>query len=580
MKEDLNNKTRRAYDVEINERSALNQKFESIDDVLPFVGNFGRYQWYLLLALFPYSIVYANLYFSTFFLTLVPQEYWCSIPELQDHNLTMEQRVAATTVSSNKYPYYERCYRKDLNFHELLQHNKNFHSDEWKANATIKCDKWEYNLTQVPYRSISSELDWVCDKEYLISSSQAIFFCGSIFGAFIFGWIADHKGRVPALVLCSAVACLGTIATAWSTSFWSFAACRFITGFAFDNCINIPLIVVVEYMAVNRRTLVFNIAFGIHFALGSTILPWVAYYIADWRHLAYIVATPMLINLFTPWILPESARWYASTDQWDKVVENLKHIAKVNKKNPDPRIYETFLRNAQRNVHSESATLLDLFKTPRLARTTILLIIFWTLTIICFDGHVYSLKLLQSSVFVSFSLASSTELPAGILVTLILDRWGRRFCGFLTLGAIGICSFTELYSPSTEAKLASSVLARFSGNMAANIGLQYAAELLPTPVRAQGVALVHLFGIFAHAIAPYIIDLANVWEDLPMILLGTSAFITATLVLFLPETQGRSLPQTLQQGEDFGKDSNFWSFPCCKKSNLNFHDDNENYTIE
>lgn len=45
--------------------------------------------------------------------------------------------------------------------------------------------------------------------------------------------------------------------------------------------------------------------------------------------------------------------------------------------------------------------------------------------------------------------------------------------------------------------------------MAANIGLQYATELLPTPVRAQGVALVHLFGILAHAVAPYITDLVR-----------------------------------------------------------------------
>ncbi|CAG5107493.1 Protein of unknown function [Cotesia congregata] len=123
-----------------------------------------------------------------------------------------------------------------------------------------------------------------------------------------------------------------------------------------------------------------------------------------------------------------------------------------------------------------------------------------TLLIICFDGHVYSLKLLRSSVFVSFTLASATELPAGLLVTLILDRWGRRFCGFLTLGAISACSFAELYLPS---------------------------------------------------------------------------------ILFLPETAGRELPQTLQQGEDFSKGDHFWSFPCCNKIDVDRHrNGNNNCTIE
>jgi len=51
-----------------------------------------------------------------------------------------------------------------------------------------------------------------------------------------------------------------------------------------------------------------------------------------------------------------------------------------------------------------------------------------------------------------------------------------------------------------------SVLSRFCLNMAANVGLQYAAELLPTPIRTQGVALIHIFGIIAHSIAPYVVD--------------------------------------------------------------------------
>ena len=66
--------------------------------------------------------------------------------------------------------------------------------------------------------------------------------------------------------------------------------------------------IVVEYMAVKRRTLVFNIAFGIYFAIGSTILPWIAYYIANWRYFAYVSALPLISGIITPWILPESAR--------------------------------------------------------------------------------------------------------------------------------------------------------------------------------------------------------------------------------------------------------------------------------
>lgn len=49
---------------------------------------------------------------------------------------------------------------------------------------------------------------------------------------------------------------------------------------------------------------------------------------------------------------------------------------------------------------------------------------------------------------------------------------------------------------------------------------------------------------------------------MPMLIIGTVSLIIAVLVLFLPETLGRHLPQTLEQGENFGKEQKFWSLPC------------------
>ena len=53
------------------------------------------------------------------------------------------------------------------------------------------------------------------------------------------------------------------------------------------------------------------------------------------------------------------------------------------------------------------------------------------------------------------------------------------------------------------------IFARLGVNISANIGFQYAAEMLPTVVRAQGVSLIHIIGYFAHIIGPYIILLVK-----------------------------------------------------------------------
>lgn len=110
--------------------------------------------------------------------------------------------------------------------------------------------------------------------------------------------------------------------------------------------------------------------------------------------------------------------------------------------------------------------------------------------------------------------------------------------------------------------VAMAVIARFGVNVAGNIGFQFAAELLPTVVRAQGVSLIHLVGHFAHIIGPYVIYLADIMEELPLIYLGVASIIGAFLTLNLPETLDQDLPGTLQEGNDFGEEQSYWWMPC------------------
>lgn len=154
------------------------------------------------------------------------------------------------------------------------------------------------------------------------------------------------------------------------------------------------------------------------------------------------------------------------------------------------------------------------------------------------------------------------------------------------------------------------IIGRFAVNISYNIGLQYAAELLPTVVRGQGVALVHIMGYVASILAPFIVYLvsfnstiilynsviifptkirwvyifkccsrkfiwkitlkyvllqANISTDLPLLILGILGIVGGVLTLFLPETLDEDLPQTLQDGEQFGVHQKFFYFPCIRK---------------
>ncbi|CAG9135079.1 unnamed protein product [Plutella xylostella] len=72
------------------EKNNSQKKNTDFDDLLPYVGEFGLYQKILFLLMIPFAFFVAFVYFSQIFMTLVPEQHWCWVPELA--NLTVEAR--------------------------------------------------------------------------------------------------------------------------------------------------------------------------------------------------------------------------------------------------------------------------------------------------------------------------------------------------------------------------------------------------------------------------------------------------------------------------------------------------------
>uniref|UniRef100_A0A182QEZ0 Major facilitator superfamily (MFS) profile domain-containing protein n=1 Tax=Anopheles farauti TaxID=69004 RepID=A0A182QEZ0_9DIPT len=549
------------------------------DDLLPHVGEFGRYQKILFLLMIPFAFFVAFVYFSQIFITLVPEEHWCYVPELQ--HLSVEERRAlaipvdesvgadfTTGVGDGSPPIsYSKCTMYAVNFTEVLANNIRKADPSW---PTQPCRSgWEYNFTDVPYQTAATDFEWVCDHAYLPTLAQSIFFLGAIVGGLLFGWIADRYGRIPALAGCNLVGFAAGVATAFVGNFWQFSLCRFLVGFAFDNCFTMMYILVLEYVGPKWRTFVANMSIALFFTTASCALPWIAYYLADWKTFAIVTSAPLALAILTPVLVPESARWLVSQGKIDKAIGILKKFETINKKTIDAKVYQEFSDSCVRLQEEEAAnsnySVLDLFKTPRLRNITILLIVIWMAISLVFDGHVRNVGSLGLDLFFTFTVAAATELPADTFLTLTLDRWGRRWLACGTMVASGLFSLFATMVPMGAYSATLAILGRFSVNISYNIGLQYAAELLPTVVRAQGVAFIHIMGYVASIVAPFVVYLANISPSLPLIVLGILGIFGGLLSLLLPETLGHDLPQTLADGEDFGRGQKIWDFPCLTK---------------
>ncbi|XP_045487487.1 organic cation transporter protein-like [Pieris rapae] len=538
------------------------RKTIDFDDLLPYIGEFGLYQKILFLLMIPFAFFVAFVYFSQIFMTIVPEQHWCWVPELA--NLTVEERRALAIPAKIGGQFsHDRCRMYSTNWSLALAQGRTTPDDEWPI---VPCATWEYNRTDVPYETIASQLDWVCDKDNLAATAQAIFFCGAIVGGLVFGWIADKYGRIPALVGTNMMGFAAGVGTAFCHSFWSFVLCRFFVGLAFDNCFTMMYILVLEYVGPKWRTFVANMSIAIFFTFGASILPWIALWAGDWRRYALGISLPFIFAAATPWVVPESARWLLSQGKVDKALIIMKKFERINKRQIPDKILNEFTEASQQALKDSEAqktySVLDIFRTPRLRRNAILLIIIWMGISLVFDGHVRNVGSLGLDIFMTFTVATATEFPADTFLTLVLDRWGRRWlaCGSMVISGLFSLLATTVPIGGPSASLA--ILGRFAINISYNIGLQYAAELLPTVVRAQGVALIHIMGYVASILAPFVVYLATISPELPLLILGVLGIIGGFLCLLLPETMDTELPQTLADGEEFGKDQRFWDNPC------------------
>merc|ERR1712106_63855 len=96
--------------------------------------------------------------------------------------------------------------------------------------------------------------------------------------------------------------------------------------------------------------------------------------------------------------------------------------------------------------------------------------------------------------------------------------------------------------------------------------MQFTTEVMPTEIRGQGFALVNTLSMLSQILSPYIVYSSVISAGAPFIILGLTGICAAVPSLFLPETAGVALPDTIHQMEHFGKDDRFFWIPLLGES--------------
>ncbi|XP_075971306.1 carcinine transporter-like [Anticarsia gemmatalis] len=525
------------------------------DDLLSSAGELGLYQWIVFISSFPFYAFGVFVYLSQMFITEVSPNHWCRIPGLE--NFTDLQRRDLGVPKDNSVFGYSQCEMYDVNWTEVLttgqQPDKN-----WKI---IPCQYgWEFNKSEIPYPTIGSDFEWVCGKSSYQATAQAIFFVGSITGGFLFGWIADRFGRLPATIISCVFAAVGGTASSFARNLIEFSAARFIMGMACDTCMVMPYLLILEYIAPRYRTLIANLSFAVFYSATATALPWIALACGHWKTICLATSVPMILGVLAKFFLPESPMWLLSKGRIDEAVGKVLVIGRINKKEVPPGMIQQF-KSTMANVKEEqNHSALEIFKRPAVRRMFILACLEYMCCTVAFDGLIRSIGQLEYDFFVSFTLMAITEFPSVLLIALFMDYTGRRWLCIVCLAISSVFCVLAAFASGTNTVIFA-VVARFGINVGYSAITQWAPEVLPTSVRGSGVAIVHISGYVASFLSPYIVYLKEYIFWLPLVVVGCINMFGVLIAFLLPETTLNGMPQTFEDAEVLARNRGLWKLP-------------------
>ncbi|XP_017770188.1 PREDICTED: organic cation transporter protein [Nicrophorus vespilloides] len=526
-----------------------------LDTLMGHLGDFGKYQ-FLQFVLHLLAAVTAGIHMLSLVTVAAVPEHRCLIPgvevnrsESNYHNI--EHRHLIPQLDSGAF---DSCRTLDV------------------YNNTVDCEEWVYDNT---YYKSSRAIEWnfVCSRRWMGAVAQTVFMFGVFTGAVTLGNAADKYGRKTIFTWSALFQLILGVAVAFTPEYISFLVIRFLLGiFGSAGSYITAFVLTMELVGPSKRT-VCGVAFQAAFAGGIMLVAGWGALIPNRQILQVVYGLHGLLLVAHWWIMDESPRWLWAQG---RVLESVKIIKKALKMNNSPihideSDYVSQAKIENRSSEDDNATILDMFKTPNLRKKSLNICLCWFANSIAYYGLSLSTGKLNGNPYLILFLMGLVELPSYVITVCLMDRTGRRplISFYMLTGGLCCIIATQLTQGSTEAT--SVVMAgKFLIASSFAIVYNYSAELFPTVIRNSALGVGSMCARLSGALTPLITLLDSFDPTLPAIIFAVIALVSGFLTLFLPETLGSPMPQSIEDGEKFGVGDTCFTASCFgKKSRSN-----------
>ncbi|NXR75102.1 S22AH protein, partial [Pycnonotus jocosus] len=393
--------------------------------------------------------------------------------------------------------------------------------------------------------------DLVCASRWKVPLEQTTHLLGWTLGSVTAGLACDRFGRRPTFLLCLALAVPVGLSVALAVNFLMVLVARLLFGAALAGAFLTLYVARLELCDPPHRLGVTMVA-GFFWIAGELLLPGLALLCRDWRVLQGAV-TMILALLAACWWCPalllESPRWLLATLQLERARKTLQALAEDN----CPQ--DSLLAGAWGSPRAISPS-------PKAVAVGVLTRVIWKNGVIlgfaAFIGsgirHCFTRNLVPHlpHFFSSHLVLVGTEGAACLFVCLTAERFGRRAILLLCTVLTGISSLLLLALTQYLLELivlTLSVVGTAASHAVTMLSIFFASEVLPTVIRGAGLGLVVGANFVGKAAAPITAIPNSRGFFLHHVVFASFAILAVLSIMLLPESQGRGLPQSLQDGE-------------------------------